>query len=874
QVFDDGSTTQDCAAARAGCGSGWDAATPGVTYYYDGGTCSHSTCPAESLAPPTANDLEQCLCAPGETGSDPSACTPCDPQTFKNTHGPEACAACPGVSTSATGAAVCTCPPGSSGPDGSACDACDEATFKNVSGPSSCAACPAFTLTPPGATSLSGCVCQPGYNASTDGVECVGCPAGTYKSANGTGSCNACPAGTNSSLASALLADCSCVAGYVGGGDGVTCATCDAGTYKAAPGVSPCVTCPNGTTSANGSTSLLDCFCLPGMTDAGGGGGECVACAAGTYGPGGVCSICPGNSRSLPGSVSLQDCTCLTGHTAASNGVACTACEPGTYKNWSGTGNCTSCHGSSANSSPGSVSPAACLCFPGFTSQGPDCLPCPADFYKNVSGPSACVGCEAGRGSLLGSSACFCPPGSFQGRDGVCQLCAAATYKASYGSEACSSCPTNAVSPTASVAISACVCPLGYSGTANTDCTGCLQATFKPELGAGTCTACPSHTTSATASPALTNCTCLAGYTAASDVIECAACGGGTYKVETGTGACEACPAGTSSADGSAFLASCIPCAAGTYGTTLGVGACETCPAGTTSAVGSDSVGDCTCKPGYAGEVDGVACVACDAWAYKEAGGVGTCSPCPPEETGQLPASSPGGTECVCRPNYDRDAGGCVLRGDVDVVTFTAVLQIALGDMALRRGEYITSVAATFGEPEHAVAILSETAGETAERRRRLLADTTRVETQVTVPRERISAPGSPLDTLKDSLADSLPGFTVITVVSVTLGGEEYPPPFPVGGIVGIVLGSLLLLCFCIFCLVRVRRSGESAADDTEPDAAVLPGQSPDRTVSSGLTENGAKYEVFEATFVREPTMSPGALHSPASLRGFARGGG
>jgi len=52
----------------------------------------------------------------------------------------------------------------------------------------------------------------------------------------------------------------------------------------------------------------------------------------------GACSLCPNGTRSGGGSDNVTACICVEGYTAGSDGVECTACEAGTYKDWPGTG--------------------------------------------------------------------------------------------------------------------------------------------------------------------------------------------------------------------------------------------------------------------------------------------------------------------------------------------------------------------------------------------------------------------------------------------------------------------------------------------------------------------------------------------------------
>ena len=84
-----------------------------------------------------------------------------------------------------------------------------------------------------GEHAVTDCTCVAGYTASSNGVACSACGAGTYKPAAGAGICTACPAHTSSAAGSTAAGDCTCLAGYTAETDGVACSACGAGTYKA-----------------------------------------------------------------------------------------------------------------------------------------------------------------------------------------------------------------------------------------------------------------------------------------------------------------------------------------------------------------------------------------------------------------------------------------------------------------------------------------------------------------------------------------------------------------------------------------------------------------------------------------------------------------
>ncbi|KAJ1466365.1 hypothetical protein T484DRAFT_1603964, partial [Baffinella frigidus] len=114
------------------------------------------------------------------------------------------------------------------------------------------------------------------------------------------------------------------------------CSGCALNFYKASAG---CTACPSFTGVAEGSNTLADCKCVAGYTAASD-GVACSACDAGTYKAGtgaGECSTCPAGTSSASGSDALTDCKCLAGYSGTSDGAACTACVAGMFKSAVGT---------------------------------------------------------------------------------------------------------------------------------------------------------------------------------------------------------------------------------------------------------------------------------------------------------------------------------------------------------------------------------------------------------------------------------------------------------------------------------------------------------------------------------------------------------
>ena len=91
------------------------------------------------------------------------------------------------------------------------------------------------------------------------------------------------------------------------------------------------------------------------------------------------------------------------------------------------------------------------------------------------------------------------------------------------------------------------VCSAGTTSEIG-DCAMCQVDTYS---NGSACVSCPIGTTAPMDTGPIEDCVCLAGYTALSDGIECIPCVAGTWKGFTGSGVCSACPASTTSLEGS-----------------------------------------------------------------------------------------------------------------------------------------------------------------------------------------------------------------------------------------------------------------------------------------------------------------------------------
>ena len=523
------------------------------------------------------------------------------------------------------------------------------------------APCPANTNASAGSPSIDNCTCIEGYTASESGVACTACATSTYKNFTGNLPCSLCPAGTNSSLASLSLAECSCLPGYSGIEDGVVCEACELG-YKGFPGPGTCTDCPSFT-SSNAGIVIEDCMCLPGYSSDFN-GVACIACPQNTYKDTrgiGTCQACPANSESLAGSAR---CQCSAGYTSGAGGV-CVPCEENTFKASAGDQNCSLC-AENTISEEGSISEDQCICMEGYTApaNGVACTPCKPGTYKNETGPSPCSQCPRGTTSApatIEQDDCGCMLGFIKKIDSIaCFACAVGTFRSD--AYTCTNCPAGTTSEEASGGIMSCKCMQGYSGDSNgTVCTACPVDTYNSIEGPGECSACPSNTLALLATTDIDNCLCLRGYNASDPGTECDPCAADFFKNKTGVGDCSECAAGTSSPPAAPQMRSCQcragfsgvsdgtecpPCVVGTYKEFSGPGECNDCTPNSESESGST---ECHCSPGYTLSSSGLTCEACGIGTYKNIKGSQACIVCP-TGTSTNETSRTSLEHCGCNP--------------------------------------------------------------------------------------------------------------------------------------------------------------------------------------------------------------------------------
>ena len=187
-------------------------------------------CPiAHSNSPAGALTASQCVCDAGYFGAQCDLCTVayfCPggpnatrcPNTGYTIAGATSASDCLCPANSAVVSTTCTCSAGyeritdAASPAGWRCDPCglDHYCASGIS-----TACPLLSTAPMYSNSSAACECGDGYYMSA-GV-CVKCGYGAYSSKGAVGSCSVCPPNSNtSSIGSAALSQCKCVAGFVG----------------------------------------------------------------------------------------------------------------------------------------------------------------------------------------------------------------------------------------------------------------------------------------------------------------------------------------------------------------------------------------------------------------------------------------------------------------------------------------------------------------------------------------------------------------------------------------------------------------------------------------------------------------------------------
>ena len=605
-------------------------------------------------------------CVPGSYNSGTDNCLLCPNGTFSSTYAATLCELCPDFSTSLQGsnqAYNCTCHQGyewtgescvgcqvghykagfgnlahhvcescplgtyAASPNMALCTTCANSTFQNLTGQTTCQTCQAHSTSEEGSTDSSDCKCLPGYyfchdcqqckpcdkgffkettaneqctscesgyftttTASTSSDDCGLCPANFYLENDGNGgiTCEACPPNSGSLAGGNGISSCACMPGYTGTNDG--CVQCELGKYKPSSGSQSCTVCPDGFIGLNSTQSRMSVSLA------------CTQCGINRYTHDlSTCGDCPDNTMAPIGSNEITDCKCLPGYTGE-DGLACSPCGFGTYKETVGSSECILCSSDTYQSQTNATSVSSCL-------------PCPEDTTSDGnSGSSDICLCQAGY--TLENGACVsCAGGSYKITSGshACTLCSTGTYydgHAPFSSNQCKSCPANSQNAAAGVGIQSCLCQVGYikqDGACRPCNEGFYCASETQE------TQCYIGSSSPQGSSNVNDCSCLPGYyancTGESCHQSCLLCpvnfychGGNTEAQEcplesstltlAGTTSITACKCNPGWHEANNETGVCVECSANTYC----AGEQEFhCPANSTALAGTDSIAKCYC---------------------------------------------------------------------------------------------------------------------------------------------------------------------------------------------------------------------------------------------------------------------------------------
>jgi hypothetical protein len=296
-----------------------DALGPSLPMLYK--QCMPSSCPAYTFLHCSPSGTAVC-CGVGQWFAEGSS-TVC-----------QNCSA--GTSSDGSGSSCLFCVVGSY-VSGQTCLNCTAGTYSLQTGVSACAACDAGSY-------------SSGLAQSSPAV-CIVCTPGKYSPTAGAisaSNCTACPANSNTSAGAVSLAQCLCLAGYVGdarlaGG----CAQCPLNYYCAGGAANLSTACSVGTFSPAGASAAGECGCPGNATNVSGvgcvcaggyqrvssvgalGGWNCTACGANVYCALGALAACPAHSTAPALSASAGACGCDPGY--YSSGGACALCPPNSY---------------------------------------------------------------------------------------------------------------------------------------------------------------------------------------------------------------------------------------------------------------------------------------------------------------------------------------------------------------------------------------------------------------------------------------------------------------------------------------------------------------------------------------------------------------
>jgi alpha-tubulin suppressor-like RCC1 family protein len=478
--------------------------------------------------------------------------------------------------------------------------------------------------------------------------ECRG--ASTYRSYYDDAFCFYC--GDNSVVESE---ECRCERGYEVAGDG-RCVACAEGFYKNATGGQACRACPiQGAFTAPAATRLEDCICNKGFfSDILSGTEECRECPKGTYQElpqaRTSCVQCPPTLTTQgTGTTKLSECTCAPGTIYDQHSMVCNPCRVGEYfPDYGFQTSCFQCPTPTVTQGEGSTDLSQCKCVLGYyyRQDTKACVQCEAGKYdyEELDDFLPCLDCPAGTYNIVPGSAgliscVLCPRGTFSTQTGLatlagCQSCPQNTYQQSLGASSCIDCPALSMTlSNRSISASSCLCVPGYTGRSVLECVACGSGTYKPEYGDFGCTPCPLHTHSdAVGLDGVSGCTrcpfnMFTSFRGATGVRNCT-CNPGSYFVSYEEG-CVFCSEGYYQPL-VGMPAECTACPAGRYNPSVGSiysFDCLECPLYSSSPQASVSILDCRCDPGRYRDYALQQCLECPAGKYGTDNQ--TCEDCP-----------------------------------------------------------------------------------------------------------------------------------------------------------------------------------------------------------------------------------------------------
>lgn len=207
-------------------------------------------CPHGSSSPSGSENMLNCSCEAGYAQTvDGGSCLACEAGTYKQEEGQGSCSTCPAntYSEGSANTACSLCPMGTESDMAStSAESCICPINQYGTRFVGCQLCPPHSREETGrATQSSDCECQPGYSGLVldQVLECVRCSSGKYKQFWGNDICSECGQHETSPQASTSVSNCLCIPGYIKTHDG--CLPCPPNTIK--PGLgdgTECSSCP------------------------------------------------------------------------------------------------------------------------------------------------------------------------------------------------------------------------------------------------------------------------------------------------------------------------------------------------------------------------------------------------------------------------------------------------------------------------------------------------------------------------------------------------------------------------------------------------------------------------------------------------------